>query len=100
MKKEVGEEGIGLVLPRKRDMCWVLCLEAFISFLRVGISVEVAGEGFSRTFISFPYVPFLGHGLHRLIDGSVTGQGVLVIAIGSGNPPGFAAFLGLEQKYN
>ena len=41
---------------------WVLCPEAFISFL--GISGEVSGEGFSRISIGSPGVSFQGCGLH------------------------------------
>ena len=39
--------------------CWVLCLEAFISLLQVGILGEVSGKGFSRIFISFPGVSLI-----------------------------------------
>ena len=49
VKKEVGEEGKW----KNRERSWVLCLEAFVSPLQVGILGEVSGEGFSRIFISF-----------------------------------------------
>ena len=66
--KEVwGEEGQGSGAgrsPKGECMPWVLCLEAFIPFLQVGILGEVSGVGFSRICISSPGVPSQGHGLH------------------------------------
>ena len=55
VKKEVGEEGNGLGGSPEGEVCWVLCLQAFIS-LAGGNLRGVSGEGFSRIFISFPGV--------------------------------------------
>ena len=58
MRKEVGEEGKGNGAP------WVLCLEAFLFFLQVGILGEGLGmSGFSKIFIISSGVPFCGQGL-------------------------------------
>ena len=67
MKKEVGEEevkGMGVGCSPEGELSWVLCLEAFNSFLQAEILGEVSGEVFSRIFISSPGVPVQGHGLH------------------------------------
>ena len=69
---------------------WVLCPEAFISFL--GIS----GEGFSRISIGSPGVSFQGC---VSTDWSVTGQGLQSWQLALVPPTWFCAFLGLELKY-
>ena len=51
-------------LSYRENEFWVLCLEAFLSFLQAGILGEVPGEAFSRIFVSSPGVPFQDHGLH------------------------------------
>ena len=74
VKKEVmggwGEEGKGNGEGCSQEgefMCWVLCFEAFISFLQMRILGEVSRERFSRIFISSQGLPFQGHDLHWLV---------------------------------
>ena len=55
--------------PQRERTGWVLCLGGFLSLLLGRILEEVSGEGFSRIFISrifisFPGVPFQGHGFY------------------------------------
>ena len=69
MKRERGwiEERKGNVpgcSPEGEGAPWVLCLEAFISFLQAGILGDVSRAVFSRIFISSLGVSFQGHGLH------------------------------------
>ena len=75
-------------------------MEAFIFLaggnLRGGLKGDFQGS--FRIFISSPGVPFQGH---SFTDWSVTGQKILGHCSWSRNhPPGFAAFLCLELKYN
>ena len=62
-EEERKENGAGHS-PEGECTLWVLPLEVFLSLLHMGVLGEVSGESFSRLFISFPGVPFQGHGLH------------------------------------
>ena len=66
--------------PQRENWSLVLCLEAFISLLQVGILGELAGEGFSTVFLICPGVPFQG------VFGHCSGTWC--------HPPGFADFSG------
>ena len=65
-RRAVGKagEGEGKGNGMGEHACGLLCLEACISLLQTGILGQVSLEGFSRTVISSPGVPFQGHGLY------------------------------------
>ena len=76
---------------------WVLYLEAFLSLLQVGILGRSQGRVSTEYSSVFQVCPFRGM---VSTDWSVPGQGIISHCSWSWcHTPGFAAFLGLELKY-